>query len=224
MVPMEMKNRIVLLVAIFSTMTSVSAYDATTGTYNQQLRAYHEKLLAYKVQPGRFEAQRKEVCEKLKDLTRQNQNVDALWAKFDALERRANGKDNAYANDCNAFIKEVFDAANKKIAAENSRLAAENAQANEKTAKSLELAKKHKDEQVALMMRNYQPHSGYQYNRRKRIWEELQRCYAQKKNITNHLEQLTKIDTALGNGSVQSLDSQLTALEDSLALPHNIKD
>lgn len=224
MVPMQMKNRIVLLLAIFSTMTSVSAYDATTGTYNQQLRAYHEKLLAYKVQPGRFEAQRKEVCEKLKELTRQNQNVDALWAKFDALERRANGKDNAYANDCNAFIKEVFDAANKKIAAENSRLAAENAQAEEKNAKSLELAKKHRDEQVALMMRNYRPHSGYQYNRRKRIWEELQRCYAQKKNITNHIEQLMQIDTSLGSGAVQKLDSQLTSLEDSLALPHNIKD
>lgn len=213
-----MTNKLVLLIAIWiCAQSSAQAYDAANATYNQQLRAYHEKLLAYKVQPGRFQAQRTDVCEKLKELTRQNQNVDALWAKFDALERRANGKDAAYADDCNAFIKEVLEQVNKKVVAENVRV-------SEAYSKSKAQAKALNDAAIAGMMKSYAPHSGYQYNRRKRIWEQMQSFHARKADISNQVKQLMEADTALGTGSLQNLDSLLTNLEDSLNLPHNIKD
>jgi hypothetical protein len=68
------------------------------------------------------------------------------------------------------------------------------------------------------------PRSGYQFMRRTRIWEELKRCSAQKKSIFNHIQQYIALDEAMTSGNSQQLDNLLTQLEDSLALPHNVKD
>lgn len=200
---------------VFSTVLFASS--GSCASYETQMKAYHEKLLAYKVQPGRYQAQRQAVCDKLKQMTSKNFNVDALWAKFDALERRAGARDSndpTYSNDCNAFIKEVQEILEKHVKEYN-------ADADAKNAASVTAARDQREAalrtQVDNVMKNYRPPYGNQLKRRERIWEELKRCYAQKKNISNHIVQLKEMDNALAQGrDVTDLCKQL---ENSLALP-----
>lgn len=190
------------------------ALAADNGAYKEQMRAYHAKLLAYEVQPGRCMAQRAQICSKLKYLTSQNQNVDALWAKLDAIERRARGTDTAdtaYTCECITLLKEVLDQFGKN-----------KSQAN--PIEMVPIPTKANDEAMMSQVLSTPPRSGYQFNRRTRIWEELKRCSAQKKNISNHVQQFIAMDKAMASGNFQQLESLLTQLEDSLALPHNVKD
>jgi hypothetical protein len=193
------------------------------SSYETQLREYHEKLLQYQVQPGRFKEQRERVCSNLKVLTKSGKNVDALWRKFDALERRAGGTDAAYSNDCNAFISEVSalgEQHNKEVLSKyESDLAAQSKKAEDIAQQN----EKRKQADNDSFFRNYTTPYGSYYNRRQRIVEELKRCHAQKKNISQHLLSLKQIDLARARNS-GDIGKMCEELENSLALPHNIQD
>jgi hypothetical protein len=171
----------VLLLTV-QTIAAPAWGDQSTAAYKEQMRAYHAKLLTYQVQPGRLQEQRKQVCDSLKELTRKDQNVDSLWAKFDALERRARGTDKAYADECNALIAEVktrVEQYNKGQKDNYDNKAKENA---DKAGADRAQANTARQAQIASMIKDHSPRYGAYYNRRKRIWEELKRCYVQKRN------------------------------------------
>ncbi|PZM82859.1 MAG: hypothetical protein DKT66_12790 [Candidatus Melainabacteria bacterium] len=202
-------------IMVFSNMWFASA--GSCSSYETQMKAYHDKLLAYQVQPGRYQPQRQAVCDKLKQMTKENSNVDALWAKFDALERRAAGRDSkdpTYMNDCNAFIKEVQDRLEKHVKEFN-------ANADAKTAASAAAARDSRNAAyqayIDQMMKTYTVPFGPQHKRRQRIFDELKRCNAQKKNINNHVEQFKQMEKALSEG--KDINDLCKQLENSLALP-----
>lgn len=190
---------------------------ANCGSYESQMRAYHEKLLAYQVQPGRFQQQRQQVCDKLKQMTRENSNVDALWTKFDALERRAamrDSKDPGYINTCNAFIKEVQDRLEQHVKQYNANVDAKNAASATEARDSRNAAYQ---AYIDNLVKTYQPAQGPHLKRRQRIWDEIKRCHVLKKYINNHVEQFKQMEKALSQG--KDTDELCKQLEYSLALP-----
>jgi predicted DNA-binding protein YlxM (UPF0122 family) len=204
-------------IIVFSTVWFASA--GSCASYETQMKAYHDKLLAYQVQPGRFQPQRQAVCDKLKQMTRENSNVDALWAKFDALERRAAGRDSkdpTYMNDCNAFIKEVQDRLEKHVKEFN-------ANADAKSAASATAAKDSRNAAyqayIDNLVKTYQPTPGPHIKRRQKIWDEIKRCHVQKKMVNNHVEQYKQMEKALSEG--KDINELCKQLEYSLALPQD---
>lgn len=203
-------------------MSALLLAPAAMADYNAQMRAYHEQLLNYQVQPGRYAEQRKQVCQNLKTMTRANQNVDALWAKFDALERRVplgDARDPGFIKDCNAFIKEANARQELFIKDHNAGVDAANAASD-----AAKLEKRNADYKGYLddAIKTFGASEGPHLKRRQRIWDEIKRCHAMKKNVASHVEQFKEMERAMSQG--KDVSEQCRLLENSLALPNNITD